>query len=345
MDIRNPDITAFLFQFMPHEEWNLFARDSRIQIGDICIGHPIEANIWQMPQEKQREYLASIKRAGCNQGKNEPKYFIDWIYWKLGERIAIDYMIPYNRKMFGEELNALGTYWLEKLPNVSYEDTVKSCEEGRAYGKQPGHAKFLYPKQYGYGELWRRMADAIKDHIIYNTTIKEIDFEAKQVISEQGESFKYETLITTIPWAEYSALRGMPDDLLNSIGELKHTSVWTKYYTDSLDTDAHWIYFPNAEISYHRILVRHNFCPNSRGYWTETNASRMSEEDKIGNVYFNQYAYPLNTVSKPAVMKRLLDWCEGRQVYGVGRWGEHQHYNSDIVVERAMAIVERIGCM
>lgn len=27
-------------------------------------------------------------------------------------------MLPYNKKMFGDELNELGTYWLEKLPNV-----------------------------------------------------------------------------------------------------------------------------------------------------------------------------------------------------------------------------------
>ena len=44
---------------------------------------------------------------------------IDWIYWKLGDKIADDYMIPYNQKIFNKELNELGTYWLEKLPNVS----------------------------------------------------------------------------------------------------------------------------------------------------------------------------------------------------------------------------------
>ena len=55
-------------------------------------------------------------------------------------------MLPYNEKMFGDDLDALGTYWLEKLPDVSFEDTLRSCLTHKAYGKQPGHANFLYPK-------------------------------------------------------------------------------------------------------------------------------------------------------------------------------------------------------
>ena len=43
--------------------------------------------------------------------------------------------------MFGNDLNLLGTYWLEKLPNVSFEETLLSCLEKRAYGKDPGHHK------------------------------------------------------------------------------------------------------------------------------------------------------------------------------------------------------------
>ena len=151
LDVQRPEVNRFLFGFMPEEEWNRHERDSRISFDGGYIGHPFEANIWQMAPGRQREYLESIANAGCNRGEKKPEEFIDWIYWKLGKRIAEDYMLPYNEKMFGRDLNALGTYWLEKLPNVSYEETRKSCEERRAYGKQPGHARFYYPKKYGYG--------------------------------------------------------------------------------------------------------------------------------------------------------------------------------------------------
>ena len=59
--------------------------------------------------------------------------------------------------------------------------------------------------------------------------------------------------------------------------------------------------------------------------------------------YMNEYAYPLNTINKPQIMKRLLDFTSERQVYGLGRWGEHCHYNSDVVVGLAMKLSEKIS--
>ena len=56
----------------------------------------------------------------------------------------------------------------------------------------------------------------------------------------------------------------------------------------------------------------------------------------------NQYAYPLNTLQKPEVMRRLLNWSKVQGVIGLGRWGEHQHYNSDVTVDLAMKLVDEI---
>ena len=41
-------------------------------------------------------------------------------------------------------------------------------------------------------------------------------------------------------------------------------------------------------------------------------------------------------------MKKLLTWCKENEVYGLGRWGEHQHYNSDVTVEKALHLGEVI---
>ena len=176
LDVRRPKVNEFLFKFMPEDEWDLYNRDSRIVVGENEVNHPIEANIWQMKIEDQVQYLKSIAVAGCNLGTDMPQEFVDWIYWKLGSKVAEDYMIPYNQKMFSKELNQLGTYWLEKLPNVSFEETLLSCLNKKAYGTQPGHAQFYYPKKYGYGELWLRMAKAIEGNIEYNKSVKKIDF-------------------------------------------------------------------------------------------------------------------------------------------------------------------------
>lgn len=143
LDVRRPKVNEFLFDFMPKEEWNFFERDSQIYFNGHFINYPFEANIWQMDIDNQVMYLKSIAKAGCNIGEPMPLDFVDWIYWKLGERIANDYMIPYNQKMFGDNLDQLGIYWLDKLPNVSFDDTLRSCLMNKPYGQQPGHAHFL----------------------------------------------------------------------------------------------------------------------------------------------------------------------------------------------------------
>lgn len=343
LDVRRANVNEFLFKFMPKEEWNLYIRDSRIQVNGNEVNHPIEANIWQMKLENQVEYLKSIAVAGCNTGKEMPKKFTDWIYWKLGNKIAEDYMIPYNQKMFNKELDQLGTYWLEKLPNVSFEETLLSCLTKKAYGKQPGHAQFYYPKKYGYGELWLRMAKNIESNIQYGKTIKAIDFTTKTVTTSNNEKYQANIIITTIPWMEFDEINGMPENIKKSIKELKYSSIQTEYFEDNLDTEAHWIYYPDAKLPYHRILVRHNFCDNSKGYWTETNSERIDREKTNSNFkYLNKYAYPLNTINKPQIMKELLAWAKTKSVYGLGRWGEHQHYNSDVTVDLAMNLANSI---
>ena len=339
LDVRRPEVVKFLFAFMPRKEWNHFVRDTSIFVNGRYISHPFEANIWQFGIDAQTEYLSSIARAGCVTGKPKPEKFTDWITWKLGDRIAHDYMLPYNSKMFGSELENLGTYWLEKLPDVSFEDTIRSCLEHKPHAKQPGHAEFYYPIAHGYGELWRRMAAALDGRILYNQRVKSIDFSSRRVTTEKGADYCGQVIINTIPYKEFTDLHGMPDELRQSISRLQHTSVQVKYCPDNMDTQAQWIYYPDLSLSYHRIFVRHNVLLGSKGFWYETNADRVEAPD--GNfVYLNNYAYPLNTIDKPAIMSRLLEWLRSQNVYGLGRWGEHQHYNSDLTVELGIKLAD-----
>lgn len=339
LDTRRPEVTRFLFHYMDREEWNCYERDTKIALREQMISYPIEANIWQLPVEEQVEYLKSIAVAGGNLGVPIPEKFTDWIYWKLGVKIAEEYMLPYNRKLYGNDLNRLGTYWMEKLPQVSFEETLLSCLRRKAYGKNPGHTRFYYPKRYGYGELWRRMAESIQDKIHYGAEVCALNMMSGEVRCKDGAVYYGKKIIMTLPWTSIS-LTGLPETIKEKVGHLKHTGVVINYCPQQLDTSAHWIYYPDERLDYHRILVRHNFCPASKGYWTETRTERFVENENYACM--NEYAYPLNTVDKPETMQELLEYAETEKVFGLGRWGEHQHYNSDVVVERALALADRM---
>lgn len=336
IDVKNKKVLRFIFDIMPQDEWNYYERNSKIAIYDQFINSPIESNIWQLSIEKQIEHLKEIAIAGCNLGESKPEKFTEWIYWKLGKKIAEDYMIPYNQKMFAENLDELGTYWLEKLPDVSFEETLRSCLEKKAYGTQLGHAQFLYPKKHGSGEVWIRLADKMRDHILYNTPVNSLNIETHSVNNE----YKAEKIICTIPWTDFSKIDGMKATYLNMIKELKYSSIVTEYIPDFLQSDAHWIYYPDLNISYHRILNRSAFC-KGKGYWTETNLVRYTHAQSR-DCFLNKYAYPLNAVNKPTIMKELLSKMEEKNIFGLGRWGEWQHYNTDVVMNHAFELAKKI---
>ena len=341
LDTRNARVDEYMFRFLPKEQWNMFSRDSQIYFQDQLLGSPFEAHIWQLPIEKQVDYLKSIAVAGCNLNTPKPIHFVDWISWKLGERIAEDYMLPYNRKMFSENLNSLGTYWLEKLPNVSFEETLLSCLEHRFYGKQPCHTNFYYPKNEGFGDNFIRMQKRLGDNFFGDVEINKIDFTTNTV----NDCFSGEKIIVAMPWTEFSQIMGMPETIEDGIRKLKYSSVQIDYYDRKLpfETSAQWIYYPDEKYSFHRIMVMTNFALNSRGYWTETNGERIGLNKEHSDYhYMNKYAYPHNTLDKPQIMKNLLEWAEKHNVYGLGRWGEWQHFNADVCMERAMDLVDRL---
>lgn len=203
LDVKRTSVLEYLFEFMPSEEWNKYVRDSKIALNGYMINSPIEANIWQLPLRIQLEYLKAAAVAGCNLGEAVPEKFIEWIYWKLGKKIADDYMIPYNQKLFGADLDRLGTYWLNKLPNVSFDETLISCLEKKAYGTQPGHAEFLYPEKHGYGELWERMAKRLKKHIVYGQPVNALDVGKKVV----NHKYQAEHIVNTIPYHGWNLRR------------------------------------------------------------------------------------------------------------------------------------------
>jgi len=334
LDVKKKNVLDFIFKFMPEDEWNKHDRISKININNYEIDYPFESNIWQMPIDDQVEYLLSISQTGSNSNEVMPEKFVDWIYWKLGNKIAENYMIPYNKKIFSSNLDILGTYWLYKLPNVSFKDTLMSCLYKKQCGTLPAHGQFLYPKKHGYGEVWKRMAENLKDKIIINTEIKSVDFNTLVV----NERYKADKIINTIPWIELVNSNGIPENIKDEIYKLKYSSITTSYFSGNVNTDSHWTYFPNETLDYHRILYRHNFCSNSKGYWTEANSSRSVNKGEWS--YNNEYAYPLNTIEKPEAISKILEWCKSKSVYGLGRWGEWEHMNSDVAVEKGIKLAD-----
>ena len=338
IDVRRPEVNEFLFRFMGKDEMAEYDRVTKIRTSVTRIDYPFEANIWQLPIDDEVLHLKAIAAAGCNTGAPEPDNFLEWIPWKLGDKIAADYMLPYNEKIFSVDLKTLGTYWMNKLPDVSFEDTLRSCLMKKPYGRLPGHAKFYYPREYGSGELWLRLAARLEGYIDYDTKAEDIDITNKLV---NGGEYRAELIINTAPWTIYDRISGVTEGFLKAVSRLRHSSIAVKYLPDVEDKTVNWEYVPDIDTDYHRILYRNTFARGSKGSWAEINVKRYKPcDDDIA--FISDYAYPLNTIGKPEDIRLILDEAASHGVYGLGRWGEWEHYNSDLVVELAMKLAEKL---
>jgi protoporphyrinogen oxidase len=330
LDLRRKEVLDFLFRFMPRVEWEQHDRVARINLHGSEIDHPLEANLWQLDKASQVDYLESIAQTGSVRGEPMPEGFADWVRWKLGERIAQDYMLPYNRKIWSMDVDRLGTYWLHKLPDVSFREMLRSCLEGRPFGALPAHGTFLYPKRHGYGEVWLRMGAALGNRLVTACPVTSIDLK-RRVVNGQWCAGK---IVSTIPWAGWPRFTDVPEAIKRRIVELVHTAVDVDYHVEKPPTPAHWVYEPREDVPHHRLLMRYNFCAGSRGHWTETNALRSGPAQ--GFRHHNPFAYPVNTRGKPDAVAAILEWAAACGVVGAGRWGKWDHMNSDVAVAEAL---------
>lgn len=336
LDNRNTVATNFLFEFLPEGEWNSFTRDSKIEIGSSLVDYPLEANLWQLPIDQQIDYLEAIARAGCVTDETMPENFEAWVRWKFGEKIASDYMLPYNRKIWSMDLDLLGIYWLYKLPDVSFRETLKSCLLNKPQGTLPAHGTFLYPKSYGYGEVWSRIGSSLGSSLRLGFDINSINLATLEINS----SFNAGKIISTIPWRAWDSFSELPYEVLQDIDRLKHVSIDVTYHPETLDSASHWVYLPDEALAEHRKLIRSNFVEGAPGYWTETNSVRKLHNDLP--FFHNEYAYPVNTIDKPAAIERITKWADTKGLVAAGRWGTWEHMNSDIAVSKAIDIARGI---
>lgn len=330
LDVKRKPVLDFLFELMPESEWNRFQRIARIRIRAQEVDHPLEANLWQFRVDDQIDFLESVAKAGSINGMPEPERFNEWIRWKLGDRIAEEYMIPYNDKIWSIPIQDIGTYWLYKLPSVSFRETLRSCLAMEASGMLPAHGSFFYPKRHGYGEVWRRMGYELGERLRLSCPVNAVDAE-RQIVNG---AIKAEVIVNTIPWVSWLRIGALPQTLHAAARALEYTSIDIDYQAVEVDSSAHWIYEPSYKVPHHRLLLRHNFCPGAKGHWTETNAKRSGTA--TGFRHHNTFAYPINTVDKLTALDRILSWAKSNNILPLGRWGLWEHMNSDIAVAQAI---------
>lgn len=345
------EVEDFVFSFYPKDKfYQIDPRISKIHIYNQDIDYPLEANIWQLPINLEIEYLISIIRNGESQGKPAPKNYEEWIRWKLGNKICDDYLIPYNQKLWGVDPSEFDIDWLNKIPRLDVEEILKdSLLKTQDIEKFPAHTKPYYPLNGGYGEVIKKLENMVKDYISTGIKVSKVRYNVKNKYWEINDKYLSKVLITTIPWPDLYMALGKPASISKEMEIVKYNKlVISLFETKTNEVPYHWRYQPSLKEQHHREFFISNFVKNSKKYgvFTETNSERFDSSTITFNGknifnYTTSAAYPLPLKGKAKAIKKILDYYKQYNLFGIGRWGEHMHYNQDVCMLNAINFVKK----
>ena len=342
-----PEVYKFIFAHLPRKEFNLFDRVSKIILDELAIDYSLESNLWQLPREKRNEYLLSIIY-NKSRGKKNIRDFETWSRSNLGDKITDTYMLPYNEKLWGTQMRKMGVDWLNKIPQLDVNEILLSYHNKVNLKKKfPSHVEFYYPRQGGFQAIFDSISDKVKDSITLNTPITKLEYRKKRwLINGHLNARK---IINTMPWPKLYKALGSPENLKKEFSNLKAASIVVSLWEKKYNHNWHWTYIPSPKVPYHREFFIHNFAPynNPKGLYTETNFKRWPGRGRIWPgqkkpiyEWVNEFAYPIPLIGHTQSIRKILDFYAGKNLFGLGRWGQWQYFNSDVCIHQAMIFVK-----
>ena len=341
---RFPEVLDWIFEHIPKEDFNSFQTKVLIDLEGNDVQFPIELHLWQLPTDLQIEYLHSYLTAA---GRDiEYENFESWIRNYLGDKIADNYMIPYNNKLWCMDISRLTTDWLIKIPATDIPLVLRSIIERNANFTDSvvSHRSFLYPKVGGFQTVIDKIAESVLPRVILNSEVNTLRYINKDKLWLVNDTILTKKVINTGPWTKLKVYLN-DFDFDEEFKNLEHLSdVISLWEREPYTHDAHWKYIPSESIEQHREFYIHNFAPHSKpgGVMTDINRVRWLQNDKKWKSgvplyeHENLYAYPLPTKQYKKSMECILNYSREYKLFGLGRWGQWQYFNTDQCIKQVL---------
>ncbi|MEE9218969.1 MAG: FAD-dependent oxidoreductase [Acidobacteriota bacterium] len=240
-------------------------RHAFIHVHGSRTPYPFQVNFHRLPRAAVRECLLGFVRAWCARRLeppgSRPRDLREWIECTFGSGIGRHFMIPYNRKMWCEELERITCEWVSwSVPQPSLHEVVRGAfgVERREFGYNP---RFLYPRRGGIRCLPDALAARLRD-LHLGVEVRSIDVRTRRLRLSDGSSVRYDALISTMPLPELvQRCEGIPQAARRAAAALRSVRVVNVNLAvrGEVAPGAHWIYFPEPEYVFYRVGVASNF--------------------------------------------------------------------------------------
>jgi len=343
-----PEVLDWIFDHIPKDDFNKFDTKVLIDLEGHPIQFPIELNLWQLPTDMQVDYLYSYINAASKDIKYEN--FESWIRNYLGDKIADNYMIPYNQKLWCMDISELNTDWLVKIPETDMKLVLRSIiEKNPNFTEQVvSHKSFYYPKYGGFQAVFDAIKKPMESAIELNVDVKTLRYIPEEKLWTINEKYVTKKIINTAPWTKFDIqIEGF--DFKKEFANLQYLSdVISLWEREPYTHKAHWMYIPSPDVEQHREFYICNFAPYSKpgGVMTDINRKRWlanGKKWKAGTPLYeheNIYSYPLPTKVYKESMKNILKFSKDYNLFGLGRWGQWQYFNTDQCIKQVLDFFE-----
>ena len=346
-------------------------RENRIWFKGRLVKYPFENDLAALPKEDTFDCIYGYlnnPRAG-----DTPTNLAEWSYATFGAGISEKYFIPYNRKIWNYDPEKIGLEFVSRIPKPPMEDVLKSAigipTEGYLH-----QLHFYYPIEGGYESLVHAFAKDVRGTIRTGWRVTSVarDSDGWRVTSDSGEERRYDVLVSTIPIHELLQIwRDAPREAVDAASRLRYNSLINVLVGSSEDRGHPYtaVYLPDPEILFHRISFPKAFSERcvpagsssimaeittneGDGVWEMTDDEvlerTIADLAKIdfldpAKVTYKRvvrfvYGYPVYDLDYRKNVTAMREAVAAAGIHLLGRFAQFDYINSDVCVERALAL-------
>lgn len=355
---------------------NDLKRSNQIIYKGRWVQYPFENDLSKLPED-DLNYCVSMFKA--NPYRNyEPKNMLQFFLKTFGEGITNTYLRPYNEKIWKYDPSFMDTQMVERIPQPTDEEIMRSAS-GETVEGYVHQLYFHFPKEGGIEAVPKGFAKKLnnKCQIHLNNTVtnvKKYSDGTFKVVTDKGQEFVSERLISTIPIQDMtSAYNNVPTEIQNHVDDLKYNSIIIAFVKTKEDLSGDNFAFMNPEkdIIFHRIskmdFLGEGYKSDSATYMVEVTfrkndyTDQLSEEElkfriadgmvRIGfakeksdstfiNITKHQYAYVIYDLNHKENMTAIREFYKAEGIDLNGRFGNFEYWNMDKVLREAKNMAE-----
>lgn len=371
LHLQKPELKKWLLKDIFQNRILSIPRISRVWSHEVYTRYPFQSNTYGLPEKIARECLTEYLRIQKKPPQKNIKSFEDFIYHYFGRGFARHFMIPYNKKIWGVHPREMDIAWCEKfVPIPKLEDVLNGAKKNG--GKELGYNVDFYYPDLGIGKLSDKIAADVKKNceIEYGLGLKKINLKNKEAVLSNGETVKYEYLISTAPLKDLlSDITDLPKEIADKKELLRCRSL--SYLNIALKIPAqekfHWCYVPSPKVPFYRVGFYSNFssrcAPAGQSSLyvelTDRHAGGAAVPDVLKNLeameiirrpsdvlFIDQrkieYAYVIYDHNYSTVVPVIHNFLNKRNIYSIGRYGAWNYSSMEDALLMGKEAAEKI---